>query len=79
MSPSDQENDHSAFCMLCPMGLSRGNATPCSGQGTEAKVAGLEQVSGGVKRGASSGDIPSSSWRKTPSEDPDSVGRCEPI
>lgn len=47
MSPSGQENDHSASCMLCPMGLSRGGA--CFGQGTEAKVAGLEQVSGGVK------------------------------
>lgn len=31
-------------------------------------VAGLEQVSGGVKGGASFRDIPSSSWRKTPSK-----------
>lgn len=76
MSPSDQENDHSASCMLCPMGLSRGNA--CSGQGTEAKVAGLEQVSGGVKRGASLGDILCTSWRKTPSKGAN-CGKREPI
>lgn len=50
MSSSDQDNDQPASFMLCPMGLSRGNVTPMS-QGTEAKVAGLEQTSGGAGKG----------------------------
>lgn len=58
LSLSDQDNDHDASFVLCPTGLSRGNATPCSGQGTKAKVPGLKQVSGGVGRGASFGDFP---------------------
>lgn len=44
------------------------------------KVSGLEQVSGGVKRDASFGDIPSSSQRRTPSKGLDKgMGKCEPI
>lgn len=51
MNPPDRENDHPAASLLCPMRPSRGNVTPYPHQGTETKVAGLEQKSGGAGKG----------------------------
>lgn len=76
MRPSDRENDHSASYMLCPMGLSRGKAR--SGQGTEAKEAGLEQVTGGVK-GCSIWRHPLYLMEKDTKQGSRQCGKCEPI